>query len=555
MMHKRDAVLQRYWTGITLSTAQEAAINAATAGQDTLVLLPTGAGKSLCYQVTALLRTGLCLVITPLTALMQDQVQDLRRRNLSADYINSFLPYTEQEHILSRAVDQHIKYLYVTPERLLSARFLASLPPLGLIVVDEAHCVSLWGHELRPAYRKVAEIKALPRAANVPWMALTATATPAVEEDIVQTLALHTPCRVHRSVSRENLTYTVHHTRATPSAVRSLISNRRALVYVPSRKKSTYWAEQLAALPYHAGLTATERHANVRQWEQEGSCLVATNAFGMGVHVDRIDIVLHIGLPLRVENYYQEVGRAGRDGAPAQTILYYDQRDITFAEEQIQDRYPPIPTIQRVYQALTNYYQIAIGSGNMQTYPFDKLHFANTYRLDLSTLHYVLLRLEQAGFLQFNAYYYRAACLRVRVDVRTLYHSSIGNVATQALFEALIRGKGGPLMEQLQPIYLPTLARRTGLSVSQIDKILLQWHAAKKVSYIPVAKHPSVTFLQARQAACFFPDIEQSKARDTAGLTQVIQYLQTSTCRNQWLLNFFGEKVGPCGRCDKCQPN
>ena len=559
-----DALLQRHWPGIQLTRPQQQAITAAQAGKDVLVLLPTGAGKSLCYQYAAALRPGLCLVISPLTALMRNQVQDLQQRGLSAACIESTLPPTEQDFIIGQAHEGAVKYLYVTPERLLSKHFLDYLPPLSLVAVDEAHCVSMWGHDFRPSYRALGLLRdqQAKTCTAVPWMALSATAPPVVRQDIVTTLSLSAAICVQSSLYRSNLSYAVREIPTPLSAKQALIQDllapsSQALLYVPTRKQSDTWARLLPnALAYHAGLSAKQRHRHQDAWmQQRTKLLVATTAFGMGVHAPNVCRVLHLGLPVDLASYYQATGRAGRNGDAAQALILYDPSDIALAQRQVQQRFPSIETIRTVYQALANYYQLAIGGGYMQTYAFDKQHFMRTYRLDFTATHHALQRLNIAGVLQLNASYDPLPRLRFLVSKQALYQVVLRDVAAYALYDALLRYEGGVLLEALRPLNLSALSAQTSLSVAQIQTILSAWHQAKQVCYVPAATQDSITFLTARLPAerLVLEGLDARKEAANTTLAAVLTYLHTKSCRVQHLLNFFGESINPCGHCDNCK--
>ena len=565
--------LKRYWPLHVLRAEQQQAIDAIVLGKDVLLCLPTGAGKSLCYQLGGLLQEGLCLVISPLVALMRQQVGVLSSRGLKAAALEGSLPLGEQEHIMGLAYTKQIKYLFITPERLLSPAFLRILVQMsvGLWVVDEAHCISMWGHDFRLSYRKLHHIRK-EKLLSAPCMALSATAREAVRKDIMQMLLFRKEAVcITASLRRPMMHYEVYKTAYKKKALTSWLQAQwakktrkkpLALIYVRSRRRAEYWANALSyALPYHAGLSYALRQKNLHLWQQQQQpyCLVATAAFGMGVHIENVACVAHIGLPQNVETYYQESGRAGRDGKEAASLILYNERDVSEATEQLSMRFPPMAEMQQVYQALANYYQIAIGSDSPYAHPFSQPHFIKTYKLAPLQTHYILQRLVQAEKIRITAYDTALPRIRFLVPQKKLYEQQLHHPQAFFVCQALLRDIGGSIFSSLCEFDAKKIAQKAHMSLHATQKTLHNLHKARQVCYLPPAKTPLLTFLSSREKATQLSlpadYLQTLKQQESSAFAQLIDYLHAHTCREQTLLHYFGEKSADCGKCDNCNPS
>ncbi|RYZ26185.1 MAG: ATP-dependent DNA helicase RecQ, partial [Sphingobacteriales bacterium] len=394
---------------------QEDIITSVLEGKDTLALLPTGGGKSVCFQVPALAMEGLCIVVSPLIALMKDQVEQLQKRGIKAISISSGMHRREIDIALDNCVHGDVKFLYVSPERLKTDIFLARFRQMKvcLIAVDEAHCISAWGYDFRPPYLQIALIRAL--QPKIPVIALTATATDEVKKDICERLEFKTGYQVfQQSFARKNLSYSCLETEDKPARLLQILKNvpGTAIVYVRSRNRTSVvaqWLQKqgLQAAHYHAGLSPEQRNTAQNNWiHNKTRIIVATNAFGMGIDKPDVRAVVHLDLPANLEAYYQEAGRAGRDERYSYAVLLYCKNDLEELQERIEQEHPPITELKRVYQALANSYQLAVGSGELQAFPFSLEEFSAAYKFNPAEAHNALKKLETEGLIQLNPAYH-----------------------------------------------------------------------------------------------------------------------------------------------------
>ncbi|MDB5241899.1 MAG: RecQ family ATP-dependent helicase, partial [Spirosoma sp.] len=412
-------ILQQFWGYTTFRPLQEDVVNTVLARQDALVLMPTGGGKSVCFQVPTLAMKGVCLVVTPLIALMKDQVEQLRRRGIPAAAIYSGMNYREIDTTLDNCIYGNIKFLYLSPERLRTEIVIerTKLMTVCLLAVDEAHCVSAWGYDFRPPYLQIAEFRAL--IPDTPVIALTASATPEVQTDILDKLAMQSPAVFRQTFARPNLSYSVLLEENKEDRLRRILERvpGSAIVYVRSRKQTQQVAQMLirqniTADFYHAGLTNEQRSAKQDAWIQNKTrVVVATNAFGMGIDKPDVRVVVHLDIPDSLEAYYQEAGRAGRDGQKAYAVMLYttgDLENLLFRTEQL---YQPVAMLRRVYQAIANYTAVPLGGGEFSSYDFDLSTFTTTFSLPSQETHYALKQLQLEGFIQLNENYFQPSKL------------------------------------------------------------------------------------------------------------------------------------------------
>ncbi len=558
-------VLQRHWGHAAFRPGQEEVIGCALRGEDALALLPTGGGKSLCYQVPALCTGRLCIVISPLIALMKDQVAGLRARGIPARAITAGMKRAEVENTLEAAALGKLAFLYVSPERLGTDLFQGHLPrmPLGLIAVDEAHCISQWGYDFRPAYLRIAELRQ--RVPNVPVLALTASATPAVASDIMAKLAFRKPRLIRGSFARPELVLWV--SRGEDRTGRMLRILRElpgsAIVYARERKATARIAQLLtqqgiSAAAYHAGLPAEERDAIQRAWTEGTTRVVAaTNAFGMGIDKADVRSVIHLEPPADLESYYQEAGRGGRDGRTAYAFLLTGPGDRERAEERLRLGFPSLDTVRRVYQSLADLHGIALGSGLLEGYAIDIAALAQRTGLRAPVVANALKVLELSGHIALSDGAHSPSHVLFTTDPANVYRARLGDARHGPLLEALLRMHGG-LFEESVAIDEARLARHISTDLAQITKMLQGLERMGILSYQPRSDAPTATFLIPRADADRL-QIDPAALRDRQQrahdrLKAMLHYVEDMrTCRMRLLLDYFGEPLAAdCGRCDTC---
>jgi len=561
-------VLKEHWGYDAFRPMQERIVRAVLDGRDTLALLPTGGGKSLCFQVPALAMGKLCLVVSPLIALMKDQVANLRERGIAARAIVSGMSYAEIDNALESAAVGKLAFLYVSPERLGSDLFLARLPrlPLGLIAVDEAHCVSQWGYDFRPSYLQVGELRE--KVPGVPVLALTATATAAVARDIMDKLGFAQPHLLRAGFARPELVFWVSRGEDKQGRLLKVMSNvpGSAIVYVRERRSTVRVARLLAtrgvtAAAYHAGLPAAERDRVQREWTGGAvRCVVATNAFGMGIDKPDVRSVTHLDLPSDLESYYQEAGRGGRDGGTAHAFLLADAGDADRLRERVRASFPPLAAVRKVYQSFADAHRIALGSGLMETYDLDIRALAERAALPPMTVAHALKVLELDGALALSEGLRSPSRVLVVADHRVVYHMRVNDRRMGPLVEALLRLHGG-LFEEPAIIDETRLARHLGWAVDKVVERLRELDRQRVISYRPRSDSPGVTLMRPRQDAQRLTldpaALKERERRAVARMEAMIGYVEaTDRCRARTLLDWFDEPPGPdCGRCDTCVRN
>ncbi len=559
-------ILLKYWGYPSFRPMQEDIVDSVCAGRDTLALLPTGGGKSICFQVPGLLMEGLCLVITPLIALMKDQVQNLRKIGVSAAAVYSGLHPNEVEIIYNQAVFGRLKFLYVSPERLQTDRFITVFRrvKLNLIAVDESHCISQWGYDFRPPYLQIADIR--PYFPKVPVLALTATATPKVVEDIMEKLRFKARNVFQTSYERRNLTYNVlRDADKYGSLIRLLggLQTGSAIVYVRNRKRTRELAEYasargISATYYHAGLDANQRDKRQAAWMRgQVKLIVATNAFGMGIDKPDVRLVAHMDLPDSLEAYFQEAGRAGRDGLESKTFLLVADQDVQQLKQKLEASYPPLAKIRAIYQALGNYLQIPIGGGKDMSYDFQLNDFVRHYDFEILETYNALQLLEKEGLIMLSEGLKVAARLFINASREDLYRFQIEQPAYDDFIKMMLRSYPG-IFTDFVSVSEFEMARKENITVEKVNEILMKMHKLGFVTYVPQKELPQLHFLSERLATA---DIQLSrenyadrKISAAEKVQAVIDFVYNEQrCRSLQLLSYFGENYDRrCGKCDVC---
>ena len=558
-------LLKQYWGYDSFRGIQEEIINSISENKDTLGLMPTGGGKSITFQVPALAKDGLCLVITPLIALMKDQVQNLRKRGIKALSIYSGMSRQDIITTLENCIFGNYKFLYISPERLDTEIFRTKLRKMkvSMITVDESHCISQWGYDFRPAYLKIAEIREL--LPDVPILALTATATPEVVKDIQARLHFRRENVFRMSFERSNLAYIVRKTDNKTGELLHILRSMpgSAIVYVRNRRRTKEITELLnnediTADFYHAGLDDATKDIRQHRWQSGGSrVMVATNAFGMGIDKPDVRIVIHMDLPDSIEAYFQEAGRAGRDGQKAYAVILYAKADKTTLHKRIPDTFPEKEYIKDVYEHLQYYYQMAMGDGLDCVREFNIEDFCRKFKYFPVPVDSALKILTQAGYLEYTGEQDNTSRLLFTIRRDELYRLREMGDDMDKLIQTVLRSYTGVFTDYTY-INEDSLAIRTGLTRRQIYEQLVHLAKLRIVSYIPRKKTPYIIYTRERieaQLIHISPEIyEERKARYETRINAMLEDVTNDTvCRSRMLLRYFGEKnEHNCGQCDTC---
>jgi len=565
MVNDVQSILKKYWGYDDFRGIQREIIESIGAGKDTLGLMPTGGGKSITFQVPALAQDGVCIVITPLIALMKDQVSNLRRRGIQASAIYSGMSHDSILMTLENAVFGGVKILYVSPERIATSLFIEKLRHMkvSFVCVDEAHCISQWGYDFRPSYLSIADIrKELP---NTPVLALTATATPEVIDDIQERLQFREKCVYKMSFARKNLAYVVRHTSNKLGQLIHILSsvNGAAIVYVRSRKRTKDYAEALnaagiSATFYHAGLENQEKDQRQKNWQEDKvRVMVATNAFGMGIDKPDVRVVVHIDCPDCLEAYFQEAGRAGRDGRKSYAVLLYDNTDRAKLQRRVADTFPDKEFIRQVYDQLAYFYQIGIGSGYNACFEFPIERFCRIYKhFPIPTVS-ALNILTRAGYIDFKEEDDMQARVMFCVERDDLYKLRGNEPQEDAVIVALLRNYTG-LFQGYQYIDEGVIAQQCNLSQPQVYMILRTLTQKHILDFIPQKHIPFIRYAQRREESerlviskAIYDDL---KVRFAERIEKMLEYANCENiCRSRMLLRYFGETdTEDCGQCDVC---
>lgn len=565
MASPRD-ILKQYWGYESFRPLQEDIIQSILDKKDVLALLPTGGGKSICFQVPALLLDGLCMVISPLIALMKDQVQNLQQKNIPALALHSGMQPPEVERTLQQAISGQYKFLYVSPERLETRLFQEYLPalPIRLLAIDEAHCISQWGYDFRPPYLRIAAFRE--KIPGVPCLALTASATRKVQDDIRLRLNFGKAQAVfQQSFARPNLSYTVREPVSKQTQLLEILRRvaGSSIVYCKTRKHTKQVADLLkmhglAADFYHAGLSHAERNTRQQDWiSGKIRVIAATNAFGMGIDKPDVRSVVHYDLPDCLENYYQEAGRAGRDGQPAYAVLLIQAKEPEELKQQVSIRFPEPDTLKELYIAILNYLQVAAGTGEGQAFPFDIVDFAEKFKIPVTTATYGLQALAQDGIFTYSDAFFRPSRLVFTASKADLFQLENSHPALDAVVKGLLRSYEG-IFDFPAGIHEKSLARFVGMPVDELIQRLHQLHRMQLVDYLPASEGPELYLLKNRmyQDAFFFHYAAYQERKQTYlnRVQAMIDYCNNQQdCRSKIIGQYFNDATVPdCGICDNC---
>ena len=564
-MPTAQEILYHYWRHQRFRPLQEAIIHSIVSGNDTLALLPTGGGKSVCYQIPALMQDGFCLVVTPLIALMQDQIARLKEMEIPAACVHAGMHYMDVKRTLGNMVHGPYKLLYVSPERLQTGLFQDYLPEfnISMIAVDEAHCISQWGHDFRPEYLKIAQLRA--QLPDVPVLALTASATPAVQQDIVTQLQLKQPQVYTGNYERTNIYYQVRYSEnKTGDVLQQCRKATSSIVYCRSRKQTENLSRQLnqqqiPAVAYHAGMSKDARKEAQEAWMSDTSpIIVATTAFGMGIDKADVGKIVHYDATEHLEAYYQESGRAGRNGAPAQAVLLYNQSDIERLHDSTTLKYPTDAYLRQVYQSVVEYLQIPTGTQPDEYFTFDLQDFSKKFNLEVAPATYALKLLAQEGLWTLSDAVFRPATVQFVTERQTLDGLEAAYPELSMLCTALLR-------QYNSIFYYPTvvsktlMAKKLRATQEQVHHMLQQLQHMGVLDYQLPIEGPQMYFhhyrVDSKHLHINWQRINLLKQQHVERVKAMIAYLENTTrCRNGMLLRYFGQEAGDhCGHCDVCQ--
>jgi ATP-dependent DNA helicase RecQ len=558
-------ILQKYWKHNKFRSLQNEIINSVLDGEDTFALMPTGGGKSICFQVPAMMQEGICLVISPLVALMKDQVTNLQKRNIKAIALTGGIKSDEMIDLLDNCQFGNYKFLYLSPERLQSDWILERIKSLtiNLITIDEAHCVSQWGHDFRPAYLKISGLKM--HFPKTPFLALTATATPKVKESIIEDLGLHNPKIFEKSFARENIAYMVFEVEDKLFKIEQILKKnpQPSIIYVRNRKSCLDISSQLKSLGfkatyYHGGLTAKEKDKNMQSWmNEETQVIVATNAFGMGIDKANVKTVIHIQLPENLENYYQEAGRAGRNGEKAYAILLTSSSDILQTENQFINVLPDKKFLNLMYIKLCNYFQIAYGEGIDEQFTFNLNHFCLKYEFPTLKTYNAMQFLDRQGIINLSQEFSEKITLQFLIPSKEVIRYMSLNPNDEEIILAILRTYPG-IYEMQTSFNLELIAKKSNHSTNEIQAVLNKLKEKEIIEYHSKNNDASLIFNEIREDERTISRVskylEKQNELKKEQLKAVLFYVnEKKVCKSKLILNYFGEKTNvDCGICSYC---
>lgn len=567
MLASIHEILKKYWGYDSFRPLQEDIIQSVVDQNDTLALLPTGGGKSICFQVPAMAMEGICIVVSPLIALMKDQVENLKSKGIKAQAIVSGMNKREIDIALDNCVYGDYKFLYVSPERLKSELFLARLQKMkvNMVAIDEAHCISQWGYDFRPPYLEINKLRDL---LKVPFLALTATAIPKVVDDIQDKLGFEKKCVYQKSFERKNIHYIVIQEDNKYGRMLKMLKKVEgtAIIYVRNRRKTKEIASflnknDISAGFYHAGLEIEEREVIQKDWiENKIRVICATNAFGMGIDKPDVRLVVNMDLPDSLEAYFQEAGRGGRDEKEAYGVLLVNETDRKKLEDSLEVQFPDKQIIPRVYEALCVSYNMAFGSGELVTYDLDLVHLSNMLELPVITTYNALKILEKAGYIELSENSLQQSTLKFVMNNMDLYDFQIRQPKFEPIIKLLLRSYGG-LFEQYTRINEKELAKRAKTELKVIRQLLRKLEELEVLEYNEHTIGPKVTFIQPRiqtKHVHLTKEVYELRKEDAKQrIDAVLNYaFSKDTCRSRLLLFYFGQSDAPeCGQCDVCLKN
>lgn len=561
-----EEILKKYWGYDSFRPLQAEIVESVLSGHDTLGLMPTGGGKSITFQVPAMMLEGVTIVVTPLISLMKDQVDNLKRRRIKAVFFHSGMTFRESNIARERLINGGSKLLYVSPERLRNENFIADLRriKISMIVVDEAHCISQWGYDFRPSYLGISKLRKV--APDAPILALTATATPEVADDICQRLEMREAQRYKMSFTRSNISYIVRETETKIHEVFHILSRTRgcAIVYVRSRKRTAEIADYLrasgiSAASYHAGLPYDLKEERQNSWKSgETRVMVATNAFGMGIDKPDVRTVIHYDLPPSLEEYYQEAGRAGRDGLTSYAVLLTSRHDSGVLRRRISETFPHKDVIRKIYERICNFLHISLGEGYDSVKEFDIEKFCVTFGYQPRQCRAAIHILQQAGYLEFMEETDRRSRVMIACHKEELYHLQGISERSERLLTMLLRAYTGLFSEYVY-INEATLARNLQISERNIYDSMLELARGKVLNYVPRSRLPLMYFPTSREEPCYlqiskriYEDRREIMKRRVEAMLDYA--FNPRICRENRMLSYFGEnREERCGHCDTCR--
>ena len=564
-MQEAVAILRKYWKHDKFRSLQNEIINSVLSGQDTFALMPTGGGKSVCFQIPAMMNEGICLVISPLVALMKDQVANLQKRDIKAIALTGGIQSEEMIDLLDNCQFGNYKFLYLSPERLQSDWILERIKnlPINLITIDEAHCVSQWGHDFRPAYLKISSLKT--HFPKIPFLALTATATPKVKVDIINELGLHDPQTFEKSFARENIAYMVFDVEDKLFRIEQILKKnpQPSIIYVRNRKSCLDVSAQLQSLGfkatyYHGGLSSKEKDKNMQLWmNEEVQVIIATNAFGMGIDKANVKTVIHIQLPENLENYYQEAGRAGRNGEKAYAVLLTSPSDILQTESQFINILPDKKFLNQMYVKLCNYFQIAYGEGINEQFTFNLNHFCLKYGFPILKTYNAMQFLDRQGVITLSQEFSEKITMQFLIPSKEVIRYMSLNSNDEEIILAILRTYPG-IYEMQTAFNLDLIAKKSHHAAAEIQAVLKKLKEKDIIEYHSKNNDATLIFNEVREDERTISRVskylENQNELKKEQLKAVVDYInEKKVCKSKLILNYFGEKATiDCGICSYC---